>query len=143
MANVVMCTASGEQHGLINTLTNSVPFDDFKNMTPENKAKAQKEMKEDMRMVKARYINHRGRHERLTKPYCRWAGQPILQYHLIPGHEYELPMGFIKEVNDPLIKVPKRSGLVSVDGQSLNKDESPLDKDQQGEIIHELVPVSF
>lgn len=143
MANIVKCTAAGEQHGLINTLTNSVPFDDFKNMSPENKAKAQKEMKEDGRMVKARYINHRGRHERLSKPYCRWAGQPILQYHLIPGHEYELPIGFIKEVNDPLIKIMKRSGLLSLDGEAVNKDESPLEKDTYEDKIHELVPISF
>ena len=43
---LLMATASGEQHGLINTLTNSVPFDDFKSMTPANKAKLEKEKKE-------------------------------------------------------------------------------------------------
>ncbi len=138
---VAMCTAAGEQHGLINKLTNSVVFDDFKNMTPENKAKCEKEKKEDARMVQARYINHRGKHERLSKPYCRWAGDPILQYHLIPGYTYPLPMGFIKEVN--AVRIPKRSGLVSVDGQDLNANGAPLDKDSAGEALHELVPVSF
>ena len=33
MVAVPMVTVSGEQHGLINVLTNAVPFDDFKNMT--------------------------------------------------------------------------------------------------------------
>lgn len=141
MAQVVMATATGEQHGLINTLTNSVPFDDFKNMTPEMKAKCQKEKKEDSRIVKARYINHRGGHERLSKPYCRWAGDPIQMYHLIPGRTYELPIGFINEVN--AVRMPKRSGLVSVDGQDILKDGAPLDKDTAGEAIHELVPASF
>lgn len=138
---VVMCTTAGEEHGLINTLTNSVIFDDFKNMTPANKAKCEKEKKEDARVVKARYINHRGRHERLSKPYCRWAGDPIQQFHLIPGYTYDLPMGFVKEVNE--VRVPKRSGLVSVDGQDLNAHGAPLDKDTPGEAIHELVPINF
>jgi hypothetical protein len=135
-----MCTASGEQHGLINTLANSVPFDDFKSMKPEVKAKCEKAKKEDNRMVKARYINHRGRHERLSKPYCRWSGDPILQYHLIPGNTYDLPLGFINEVN--AVRIPKRSGLVSVDGDELNNG-TPLDKDTAGEAVHELVPTSF
>lgn len=139
---VVMCTASGEQHGLINTLTNSVVFDDFKNMDPKTKAKAEKEKKEDSRLVKIKYINSRGKHERLTKPYCRWAGDPIQQWHLIPGFVYEVPMGFVKEVNDAP-KMPKRSGLVSVDGQDLNATGAPLDKDQEGEPLHLLVPATF
>lgn len=140
MANVVMCTAAGEQHGLINTLTNSVQFDDFKHMAPAIKAKCEKAKKEDARIVKARYINHRGKHERLSKPYCKWAGDPIQQWHLIPGYTYDLPLGLINEVN--AVRMPIRSGLVSVDGQDLNNG-APLDKDSEGEKIHELVPASF
>jgi len=138
MANIVECTASGEQHGLVNTLSNSVVFDDFKSMTPANKAKAEKEKKEDARLVKVEYLNSRGRHERLTKPYCRWAGDPIQQWHLIPGKHYEVPMGFVKEVNE--CRVPKRSGLVSVDGADLRVGGAPLDKDEEGEWLHKLVP---
>ena len=141
MGTITMCTATGEQHGLINTLSNSVPFDDFKNMAPHIKAKAEKEKKEDSRMVKVEYMNMRGRHERLTKPYCRWSGEPILVYHLIPGKQYEVPYGLVKEVNEK--KMPVRSGLVSVNGESVNKDESPLDRDQEGEQIHRLIPIGF
>ena len=141
MIPVVLCTASGEQHGLINTLSNSVVHDDFKSFTPTNKAKIEKEKKEDSRIVKARYINHRGRHERLDKSYTRYAGDPILQYHLIPGYIYDLPLGFIKEVN--AVRIPNRSGLVSIDGDPLNKDESPLAKDSEGLATHELVPITF
>lgn len=141
MANVVMCTTSGEQHGLINTLTNSVVFDDFKHMDPKTKAKCEKEKKEDARLVKVKYHNTRGKHERLSKPYCRWAGDPIQQWHLIPGQTYEVPMGFVKEVNE--VKMPKRSGLVSVDGNDILKDGAPLDKDTEGEQIHMLFPASF
>lgn len=82
---LMLSTASGEAHGLINTLTNSVPFDEFKNMKPEHKKDLEKQKKEDARLVKAEYMNSRGRHERLTKPYCKYAGDPIQIWHFIPG----------------------------------------------------------
>ncbi len=140
--NLLKVTASGEQHGLINTLSNSVPFDDFKNMRPDVKAKCEKEKKEDARLVKVKYHNARGKHERLTKPYCRWAGDPIQQWHLIPGYEYEVPYGFVKEVNEEQGEIKKRSGLVSIDGKDLN-DGAPLDKDEKGERVHMLFPAEF
>lgn len=143
MTQVLMATASGEQHGLINTLTNSVPFDDFKNFKPEHKKEMERLKKEKARVVKAEYMNARGRHERLTKPYCAGSGEPIQIWHLIPGKVYELPLGFIEEVNDKHKILPKRSGLVSLDGNPINKDESPLDRDQEGEWLHRLVPCGF
>src|SRR5271157_6046943 len=99
---LMMSTASGELHGLINTLTNSVPNDDFKNFKPEHKKHLEAERKEDAKIVKAEYMNSRGRHERLTKPYCRYAGDPIQVWHFIPGKTYEIPLGLVKEVNDSM-----------------------------------------
>ncbi len=141
MSKLIRVTASGEEHGKINVLTNSVEFNDFKHMEPKLKEELKKEKKEDSRLVKVRYINHRGRHERLTKPYCKYAGDPIEIWHLIPGQEYEVPYGLVKEVNGK--RLPVRSGLLTVDGQHVNKDESPLEKDQEGEILHELVNANF
>ncbi len=135
-----LLTASGEKHGLINKIGNSVAFDDFKHMDPKTKAKVEKEKKEDARMVKGRYM-HKSNHERLDKPYCKYAGDPICIYHLIPGYVYELPMGMINEVNGQ--KKVTRSGLVSVDGEPVKKDESPLDKDMYRDSDHQIVPVSF
>lgn len=143
MSQVVMATASGEQHGLINTLTNSVPADDFKNFKPEHKKELERQKKEDARIVKAEYMNSRGRHERLTKPYCRYAGDPLQIWHFIPGRVYEVPMGLVNEVNDATKKIPKRSGLVSIDGQALRKDESPIERDEEGEWLHKMVAVGF
>jgi len=97
---LTLSTAGGELHGLINTLTNSVPFDEFKNMKPEHKKELEKQKKEDSRLVKAEYMNSRGRHERLTKPYCKYSGDPIQIWHFIPGKVYEVRMGRVKEVND-------------------------------------------
>jgi hypothetical protein len=136
-----MCTASGEQHGLINTMTNSVPFDDFKNMDPKTKALCEKEKKEDARIVKVKYINKKGRVERLSKSYCRWAGDPIQQWLFIPNYEYEVPYGLVKEVNGK--KETKRSGLLSQDDKKVRSDGSPLDKDIEEESEHLFVPVNF
>lgn len=140
---LTLATASGEMHGLINTLTNSVPFDDFKNMTPANKKKLEAEKKEDSRLVKAEYLNSRGRHERLTKPYCKYAGEPIQIWHFIPGKVYEVPLGLVNEVNDKNKIMKKRSGLVSVDEANVTKDGSPLSQDQEGEWVHKFVASGF
>lgn len=140
---LTMATASGEMHGLINTLTNCVPFDDFKNMKPEHKKELEAQKKEDSRLVKVEYMNARGRHERLTKPYCRYAGDPIQIWHFIPGKTYEIPLGLVKEVNDSSKRMPMRSGLVSVDGDPVKKDESPLDTDMEGSWLHKFVAVGF
>ncbi len=50
---IPMATAAGEMHGLINKLTNSVPFDEFKNFKPEHKKDLEAQKKEDSRIVKA------------------------------------------------------------------------------------------
>lgn len=141
--NLVMSTASGEMHGLINTLTNSVPFDDFKNMKPEHKKQLEAQKKEDAKLVKAEYMNSRGKHERLTKPYCRYAGDPIQIWHFIPGKIYNVPLGLVNEVNDKNKIMKKRSGLLSLDGEAVKKDESPLDKDEEGDWLHRFVGVGF
>ena len=130
---IAMVTEAGEKHGLINVLANSVKDTEFSHMTPENKTKAEKLRKEESRKVKARYMNHRGINERLSKPYCRWAGDPIQMWHFIPGHIYEVPMGLVNEVNASYF--PKRSDLLDASGKPTLKDSY--------EKVHEFVPVSF
>lgn len=130
---ITMVTETGEEHGLIKKLSNASKFNDFKHMTPETKAKCEKQKKEDNRMVKARYINHRGQHERLTKPYCRWSGDPIEIWHFIPGRTYDVPYGLVQEVNST--SLPIRS---KVDG-----DKTPVGKIESKQQIHEFVPISF
>lgn len=125
---------TGEEHGLIKTLANSVAAHNFEKYSPEMKAKLEKERARDNTVVKARYINHRGQHERLTKPYMRWAGDPIQFWHLIPGEVYEMPLGLVEEVNKA--RMPKRSEVLDAQGV-------PTKKDGQSEQIHELVPVGF
>jgi len=138
-----MATASGEQHGLINTITNSVPFDDFKNFKPEHKKELEAKKKEDSKLVKAEYMNSRGQHERLTKPYCKYAGDPIEIWHFIPGKVYKVPKGLVDEVNDKNKVMKQRAGLVSVDGAPVTKTEAPLEQDQDGAWLHKFVPTGF
>ena len=130
-----LVTASGEKHGIINTIANSVKDTGFAHMTPEMKAKCEKQRKEEAKIVKARYLNSRGQNERLTKPYMRWAGDNIVTYHLIPGQDYDLPMGFIKEVNSSP-GLAKRSEILDSSGQ-------PTKVEGAAEKIHQLVPVGF
>lgn len=143
MANLVMATAAGEEHGLINTLTNSVPFDEFKNMKAEHKKEMERLKKEDSKLVKAEYLNSRGKHERLTKPYCKYAGDPIQIWHFIPGKVYEVPLGLVNEVNDKNKVMKKRSGLLEVDGKEVTKEGSPLSQDEEGEWLHKFSAVGF
>ncbi len=143
MTKLKMVTAWGEEHGLINTLSNLVAHDEFKNMKPEHKKEMERQKKEDSKIVKAEYMNARGKHERLTKPYCKYSGDPIEIWYFIPGRTYEVPLGLVNEVNDTSKKIPKRSGLISIDGQPLRKDESPLDKDEEGEWLHKFVNSGF
>jgi hypothetical protein len=143
MVHIRMVTAAGEEHGLINTLTNNVEANEFKHMKPEHKKEMERQKKEDSRMVKAEYMNSRGRHERLTKPYCKYAGDPIQIWHFIPGKVYEIPLGLINEVNDKNKVMKRREGLLSIDGQPIQKSEAPLSSDEEGDWLHKFVAASF
>jgi len=99
--------------------------------------------KEDARIVKAEYLNSRGRHERLTKAYCKYAGDPIQIWHFIPGRVYDVPLGLVNEVNDKSKIMKKRSGLMEVDGVPVSKDNAPINSDQDGEWLHKFVASGF
>lgn len=132
----LLVSPTGEKHGLINSVGNSVKKEDgYKNMEPKWKEELDKRRKADAQLVKARYINHRGTNERLDKPYCRYAGDTIDSYHLIPGEIYDLPKGFIDEVNGSP-GLARRSDLLDANGQLTLKDGKP-------EKLHELVPATF
>lgn len=139
--NVVQVTATGEEHGLINILPNSVPDDDFKHADPKIKEKLRKQRKKHAEMVKVRYINHEeGPTGRWKNTYCKYAGDPLRQYNLIHDHEYELPYGLVEQINEA--KKTQLAGLQSVDGRNVQSDGNPLQKDKKI-TVHECVPASF
>lgn len=103
-------TASGEEHGLIKVVANSVPNSEGKRFKEKDRVSMQKLRDEQSRMVKVQYINTRGTEQRLTLPYMLWDGDPILTYNFIPEHEYEIPQGLKDLVNQK--KKQKRSDLI-------------------------------
>jgi hypothetical protein len=142
MVQVLMVTENEEEHGLVNTVANSVRAEDgYKNMEPAVKERVLKKEKRNAEIVKGRYIHHRGMHERLDKMYCAGPGRPIQKYHLVPGYTYDLPRGFIDEVNSNR-GLEVRAGLVSQDGKNVNGG-NPLPKDASPLKLHEIVPVTF
>lgn len=141
MLTVSLVTKSGELHGLIQTLPNSVPYDEFKKCEKaEERTKLKKELENRKKTVRGRYINRQNSNERLEKAFCAGSGEPLQLWKLIPDYTYDLPLGFVEEVNAS--GVPVRADLVSVDGSDINRDGSPLAKDRM-ERIHEIVPVGF
>ena len=135
MDELMMTTVSGEKHGRINVVANSVQDNNFKHMDAKTKAKAEKQKEEDHKMIKARYHNYRGNHERLTKPYCRWAGDNIETWHFIPGEVYNVWKGLVEEVNaNP--GLARRSDVLDASGKPTLKDGKP-------EKLHEFFPIGF
>lgn len=141
MSVVVQYTQSGEAHGLLDVFTNSCENNDFKHFSPANKAKLEKEKKEDARLVEMEYINSKGVHERLDKHYCRHAGDPIQKWHLIPGRRYTVPMGLVKEING--LQVIERSDLLEVDGNNVTPNGAPLAKDRVKSWEHKMIPTKY
>jgi hypothetical protein len=128
---VIQVTGYGEEHGLLRTIPNSCK-EGFKGMSPEDKAAAEKEKKNDAKMVKCRYFNRQSRDGILEKPYCRYAGEPIQIWKFLSDYEYTVPYGLFKEVNDT--KRPKRDN--EEDSRRKPRDSSP-------ETIHELIAIGW
>ena len=57
---VKMVTAGGEEHGLINVLSNHVADDGFKNVDPKIKGSLEKQRKNHAKKVKARMVGRSG-----------------------------------------------------------------------------------
>lgn len=129
-------TKNGLEHGCINTLASSVEDTDFKHMKPEIKTKALAQKKDEQRLVKARYLNSKGGSERCEKPYMRWAGEPITIWRFLHDHEYEVPYGMIKEINDEALGLAQRSEILDVKGVPLPKDGKAMKE-------HQFVPIGF
>ncbi len=126
---------SGLQHGLINTLPNSVKDDNFMKFAEKDRPALEKAKKEDAKVVKARFIHAKGDGERLERPYCRWAGQPITMWRFFHDNVYEVPMGLVNEVN-AMPAMTKMSDLVDQNGQ-------PMKMDAKGEKLYRFFPEGF
>lgn len=136
MSTMTKVTSSGLEHGLINTVANSVADDGMKRFAEKDRPKMEKQKKEDERVVKAQYLHRDGGKERLEMPYAKWAGQAITSWRFLHNQEYDVPKGLVDQVNDPSKRKKKRSGLCDSKGQ-------PLEMDEWDEPIHRFVAVGF
>ena len=127
-------TASGEEHGLMKVVSNSVPDSEGKRFKEKDRASMKKLRDEESKMVKAVYINTKGSKYPYEMSYCNWDGDPILSYKFLPDQEYEIPKGLADKVNSK--KIQKRSGLLDKGGKELMSDTQEL-----GE--HRFVPTGF
>ena len=112
-------TTNGLEHGLINTIGNSVPDDGFKRFAEKDRPSMEKKKKEDEKIVKAQYLHKDGKNERLERPYANWAGQPITMWRFLHGETYDVPKGLVEDVNHPSKRTKKRSGLLDAKGVAL------------------------
>lgn len=130
-------TQTGEEHGLINTLGNSVKDDGMNRFAEKDRAKMQKMKTEDARIVKARYLHKDGKNEKLERPYCNWGGDPITMWRFLHDNVYEVPKGLVDDVNSPNKRQKKRAGFL------VNGKGEPLETDQLEDPIHRFIPVEF
>lgn len=115
-------TASGEMHGLVKVISNSVPEGDMKRFKEKDREGMKKKRADESRLVKAICINTKDSTRRLPTVYCNWEGDPLLHYRFIPDHEYELPKGLVDQVNTQ--KKSQRSGLLDPKGNPIMKDQT-------------------
>lgn len=123
----VQVLPNGQEHGLLKVYSNSVPDNEFKRFKEKDRPAMQSLHKDEGRMVKVMYMNRKDPDKKWEKPYCRWDGDPVLQYKFLHNQTYLVPYGLIKETKE--YKGKKRSGLLD---PKTNK-ELMADTDEQCE----------
>lgn len=119
-----MKTPSGEEHGLMKVVSNSVPDSEGKRFKEKDREAMKKDRAEQSKMVKVTYINTKGSKFPFELPYCMWDGDPILSYKFLPDHDYEIPKGLVDLVNKK--KIQKRSGLLDKNSKELLVDTQEI-----------------
>lgn len=133
--SLTQVTGNGLEHGLINTIGNSVPDDGLKRFAEKDRPEMEKKKKNDEKIVKFQYLNSRGATERYEAPYCKWAGQPIQMWRLLHGYTYEGPKGMVDEINE--MPAPTEfSDLLDAKG-------NPTVKNVSADKLHRCIPLSF
>ena len=129
-------STDGLEHGLINTVGNSVPDNGFKRFPENVREEMKKKKKESERLVEAQFLHKDGKNERLERPYMEWEGQPITMWRFLHGETYHLPKGLVDDVNAEYRRPKKRSGMIGANGKVLESDE-------REEPLFRFVPVGF
>jgi len=100
-------------------------------LSPEAKKKASEEIeskkKEDSKLVKGIFHNMESPGGDLMFAYHAYKGEPTRVYHLIDGHEYEIPLGVAKHINRQC-KYKKSRYLVDKDGNRIIGADTPIER---------------
>ncbi len=113
-------TTSGEEHGLMKVVSNSVVDSEGKRFKEKDREAMKKQRAEDSKMVRVTYINTKGSKFPFEIPYCMWDGDPILSYKFLADQDYDIPKGLMDLVNKK--RIQKRSGLLDKSGKELMQD---------------------
>lgn len=114
-------TEKGVEHGLIETIANSVPDHGYKNLNEKNRKEMLERKKTDLEYVDVEYYNLKNQENgKFESPYGDHPGAPIQFYRLLHGHRYSIPRGLARKIN--ALGAPKRSGLIDVGGRELLMD---------------------
>ena len=126
-------TPQGIEHGLIETIANSIPDHGYKNLEDKNRKEMLERKKRDMEVVKRTYQNMKNQEAGKWEGwYGDHPGEPLRCFRFLHGETYLVPRGLSRKIN--ALGAPVRSGLVGTDGRS-------LDMDGQIDRTHQLVAV--
>ncbi len=126
-------TKLGIEHGLIETIANSVPDHGYKNLNDTNRKEMLSRRKRDLEMVKRTYQNLKNQETgKFEGWYADHPGEVMRSYRFLHGHTYTMPRGYARKVN--AMGAPLRSGLLDSNGNS-------LEVDGQIDHTHQLVAV--
>ena len=100
-------------------------------LTEEEKKKAsdvvEKAKKEDSKLVKGIFKNHECQGGDVIFSIRLYKGEPVRTYHLIDGHDYELPLGVARHINRQC-KYKKHKWLVDKDGNKMISPDKPVER---------------
>lgn len=134
MALVANISGKAIEHGCLYQIANSNKTPHSDHMTGKAKAEYEKKLKEESKMVRARFIIGNKREVWNDIAHCVGPGEPICQYRFLDGHVYEIPKGLAEKVNAEGVQ-QAQADLVQSDGQVAKGGER---------IVHrEFVPVGF
>lgn len=118
-------TESGEEHGMMRVLPNSISDHKYQNLKDPHKAEMNKRHKRAMELVEVEYINLQNQENGRFEGWygASWPGEPIRKFKCLTGERYVIPRGLMEQVNEDM-GYRERTGLVKPDGTELKNDSA-------------------
>ena len=114
-------TREGVEHGLVETIANSVPDHGYKNLSEKHRKEMLDKKKNDLELVEIVYHHLKNQDTgKFEGWYADHPGTPMYYFRLLYGLKYKIPKGMAKKINN--LGAPQRSGLVDSRGNELLRD---------------------